>query len=85
MKYFVSDRFRLLDFLIATKGAACRELYVWYFDFSVRNRALIVTKGAACPGLYVWDFDFSVRNRAVRARHAVSYMCGISTFPFADG
>ena len=50
MKYFVSDKFRLLYFLIATKGAACRELYVWYFDFSVRNRA---TKGAACRGLVV--------------------------------
>ena len=60
MKYFVSNKFRVLYFLI-------------------------VTKGAACPGLYVWDFDFSVRYRAVRARHAVSYMCGISTFPFADG
>ena len=39
MKYFVSDEFRLLDFLTATKGAACRELYVWYFDFSVHERA----------------------------------------------
>ena len=28
MKYFVSDKFRLLYFLIATKGAACRELYL---------------------------------------------------------
>ncbi len=28
MKYFVNDRFRLLYFLIATKGAACRELYM---------------------------------------------------------
>jgi hypothetical protein len=26
MKYFVSDKFRLLYFLIATKGAACREI-----------------------------------------------------------
>ena len=40
MKYFVYDKFRLLYFLIATKGAACRELYVWYFDFSVRRRAM---------------------------------------------
>jgi hypothetical protein len=28
MKYFVSDIFRLLYFLPATKGAACRELYL---------------------------------------------------------
>ena len=40
MKYFVSGRFRLLGFLIATKGTACRELYVWYFDFSVRKRLM---------------------------------------------
>jgi hypothetical protein len=39
MKYFVNDKYRLLYCLLATKGAACRELYVCYFDFSVRNRA----------------------------------------------
>ncbi len=37
MKYFVNDKFLLLYFLIATKGAACRELYLWYFDFSIRK------------------------------------------------
>jgi hypothetical protein len=26
MKYFVNDKFRLLYFLLATKGAACREM-----------------------------------------------------------
>ena len=39
MKYFVSDKFRLYKNLKATKGAACRELHVWYFDFSVHKRA----------------------------------------------
>ncbi len=39
MKYFVNGIFRLLYFLTATKGAACRGLYVCYFDFSVRRRA----------------------------------------------
>ncbi len=39
MKYFVSGEFRFLYFIIATKGAACRELYVWCFDFSVHTRA----------------------------------------------
>jgi hypothetical protein len=60
MKYFVSDKFRLYKNLKATKGAACRELHVWYFDFSVHKRA-------------------------TRARHAVYYICKISTFPFAVG
>ncbi len=69
MKYFVSDRFRLLCFLIATKGAACRELYVYYFDFSVRRTSY---EGPACRELYVWYFDFSVRKRVMRARYAVS-------------
>jgi hypothetical protein len=48
MKYFVSDKFRLYKNLKATKGAACRELYVWDFDFSVRKTAY---EGPACRGL----------------------------------
>ena len=60
MKYFVSDKFRLLYFLIATKGAACRELLMLYSDFYTSQKRL-------------------------KARHAVSYMCGISTFPFVSG
>ena len=43
MKYFVSDKFRFLYSITATKGAACHELYMWDFDFSIS----ITTKGAA--------------------------------------
>ena len=32
--------FRLFRSQMSTKGAACRELYVWYFGFSVRSRAM---------------------------------------------
>ena len=60
MKYFVNDKFRLLCFFIATKGAACREL-------------LMI------------NFDFYTSQKRLKARHAVSYMCDISTFPFTNG
>ena len=61
MKSFVSDKFRLLYFLKATKGAACRELYVWYFDFSVHKRA---TRARHAVYYICKYFDFSVRSRA---------------------
>ena len=74
MKYIVSDKFRLLYFLIATKGAACREIVLLYFDFFRSNRGC---EGPACRAL-VAGCERKSRNTTHISRRAFHFSSGIS-------